>query len=100
MDRPCARRSQNSKHHDAHFLKVFPEKRKKKIQWAGPVRAVVNITVAWPMSHTNPCHVSIFMPQTISRFDLDRDCIVQGAIDRDFDLRVHFAKPLRVQGLK
>ena len=32
--------------------------------------------------------------------DLDRDCIVQGAIDRDFDLRVHFAEPLQIQGLK
>ena len=38
--------------------------------------------------------------QTTRRFDLDRDCIVQGTIDRDFDLGVRFAERLRVQGLK
>ena len=27
-------------------------------------------------------------------FDLDRDFIIQGANDRDFDFRVHFARPI------
>lgn len=38
--------------------------------------------------------------QTTRRFDLDRDCIVQHAIDEDFDLEVYFARPLQIQGLK
>jgi hypothetical protein len=33
-------------------------------------------------------------------FDLDRDCKVQGINDRDLKFKVHFAKPLRIQGLK
>jgi hypothetical protein len=35
-----------------------------------------------------------------SGFNLDRDSIIQGTNDRDFKFRVHFAEPLRVQGLK
>ena len=62
----------------------------KKIKRAGPAGAGVR-----PLRN-----VRIPAIQTTRRFDLDRDCIVQGAIDRDFDLRVHFAEPLRVQGLK
>lgn len=31
---------------------------------------------------------------------VDRDCIVQGAINMDFDLGVRFARPLPVQDLK
>lgn len=38
--------------------------------------------------------------QTALEFNLDRDYIVQGTIDRDLDVEVHFAQPLRVQGLK
>ena len=37
--------------------------------------------------------------QTTLGFILDRDCIVQGANDRDFDVGVHCAKPLQVHGL-
>jgi hypothetical protein len=36
--------------------------------------------------------------QTPSGFSLDRDSIIRGINDRDFKLRVHFAKPLQIQG--
>jgi hypothetical protein len=43
--------------------------------------------------------IDIPVRQIVSGFNLDRDLQVQGTNDRDLEFRVHFAKPLRVQGL-
>ena len=70
---------------------------RKKLKQAGPMR---NSAAKWHQSRPS-CDTSfILVCQTTPAFSLDRDCIVQGAIDRDFDLAVYFGGPLRVQGLK